>query len=231
MSGSDTEMPSYPETPPSTAQTIPDYPKTPDESDDKSNSPTATLERPFKPRSSRARRPRASSSSILHFSGRFATPPHHPRQQVSQPISSNRIQRRRPAASSHQRAESFEHYLSSTRRLTRRNPSNDEITTLDFANSFLSQRGQALAPASGSVLRDSPPLSRRQHIEQLEQRVENLQMVSQGESDGPRSSGPRRGVAFSTRATQTNTPRRPCEEPEDGASPIVPVCHWSDESD
>ncbi|CZR49076.1 uncharacterized protein FPRO_12513 [Fusarium proliferatum ET1] len=224
-------MPSYPETPPSTVQIIPDYPKTPDESDDKSNSPTATLERPFKPRSSRARRPRASSSSSLPFSGRFATPPHHPRQQISQPIASNRIQRRRPAVSGHQRAESFEHYLSSARRLTRRNPSNDEMTTLGFANGLLPRRGQALAPTSGGMLRDSPPLSRHQHIEQLEQRVENLQMVSQGESEGPRWSGPRRGVAFSTRATQISTSRRTCEEPEDDASPFVPVCHWSDESD
>lgn len=231
MSDPDIEMPSYPETPPSTAQPIPDYPKTPDESDGEATSPTATLDRPLKPRSSRARRPRASSSSSLPFSGRFATPPHHPRQQISQPIASNRIQRRRPAASGHQRAESFEHYLSSARRLTRRNPSNDEITTLNFANSFLSQRGQALAPTSGSLLRDSPPLPRRQHIEQLEQRVENLQMSSQGESDGPRSSGPRHTVAVSTRATQINTSRRPCEVPEDGASPIVSVCQWSDESD
>ncbi|CVL06885.1 uncharacterized protein FMAN_11979 [Fusarium mangiferae] len=229
MSDPSIEMPSYPETPPSTAQTIPDYPKTPDESDDEANSPTATLERPLKPRSSLARRPRASSSSTLPFSGRFATPPHHPRQQM--PIASNRIQRRRPAVGGHQRAESFEYYLSSTRRLTRRNPSNDEITTLNFANRFLSQRGQALAPTSGSVLRDSPPLSRRQHIEQLEQRVEALQMPSQGESDRPRSSEPRHAVAFSTRATQINTSRRPCEEPEEGASSIVPVCHWSDESD
>ncbi|KAF5631929.1 hypothetical protein F25303_9578 [Fusarium sp. NRRL 25303] len=231
MSDPDIEMPSYPETPPSTAQTIPDYPKTPDESDGKAISPTATLERPLKLRSSRARRPRASSSSSLPFSGRFATPPHHLRQQISHPKGSNRIQRRRPAAGGHQRAESFEHYLSSTRRLTRRNPSNDEITTLNFAQSFLSHRGQALAPTSGSVLRDSPPLSRRQHIEQLEQRVEALQMPSQGESDGPRSSGPRHAVAFSTRATQINTSRRPFEDPEDGTSPIVSVCHWSDESD
>lgn len=231
MSNSDTEMPSYPETPPSTAQPIPDYPKTPVESGGEAISPTATLETPLKPRSSRARRPRASSSSTLPFSGRFATPPHHPRQQISQPTASNRIQRRRPAVGGHQRAESFEHYLSSTRRLTRRNPSNDEISTLNFANSFLSQRGQALAPTSGSVLRDSPPLSRRQHIEQLEQRVEALQMSSRGESDGPRSSGPRHAVTFSTRATQINTSGRPCEEPEEGASAIAPVCHWSDESD
>ncbi|KAF5648609.1 hypothetical protein F52700_925 [Fusarium sp. NRRL 52700] len=226
MSDSDIEMSSYPETPPPTTQTVPDLPKTPHESDD-TLSPRTRLVKPPKPAPSRAR---AASSSSLPFSDRFSTPSHHPRQQVTD-IPSYRVERRRPAVSGHHRAESFEHYLSSTRRLTRRNPSNDEITTVGFTNGFLRHRGQALAPTSGSVLRDSPPLSRRQDVEQQGQRVGDLQMGSQGGSDGPQSPGPRYGVAFSTRATQINSSRRRYEALEEDTSPTVPTYHWSEESD
>ncbi|KAF5556884.1 hypothetical protein FMEXI_937 [Fusarium mexicanum] len=229
MSDSDIEMPSYPKTPPHTTQTIPDSPKTADEGDDDSHSPRKGFGKPLKPRPSRAHRPRAASSSTLPSSGRYTTPPQHPGQRVTD-IPSYRVEKRRPAVSGHQRAESFEHYLSSTRRLTRRNPSNDEITTVGFANGLLPRRGQGLAPTSGSVLRESPPLPRRQVMEQLGQRVEDLQIASRGGPDGPRSLGPRHGVAFATRATQISS-RRPYKAPEEDASPIVPAYHWSDESD
>ncbi|KAF4444297.1 hypothetical protein FACUT_739 [Fusarium acutatum] len=230
MSDSDTEILSYPETPPPTAQTIPDYPKTPGKSENNTPSPGTRFGKPLKPPPSRDYRPRAASSSSLPFGGRFSTP-HHSRQQVTDFIPPYRVEKRRPALSGHQRAESFERYLSSTRRLTRRNPSNDEIITLGFANGLPPHRGRAFTSTSGSVLRDSPPLPRRQDMEQLEQCVEDLQMASQGESDGPRPSGSCHAVAFSTRATQINTSRCTCEEPVEGASPIVPAGHWLDESD
>ncbi|KAF5704143.1 hypothetical protein FMUND_12686 [Fusarium mundagurra] len=224
-------MSSYPETPPPTAQTIPDYPKTPSKSGNDTPSPKTRFGKPLAQRLSHVRRPRAASSLSPPFSDRFSTPPHHPRQQVTDSIPTYRVEKRRPPVSGHQRAESFEHYLSSTRRLTRRNPSNDEITTVGFTNGLLRHQGQGLAPTSGSVLWDSPPLPRRQDMEQLGQRVEDLQMESQGGFDGPQSSRPRHGVAFSTRATQINTSRRTGEEPKESASPIVPVGTWSDESD
>ncbi|KAF5591521.1 uncharacterized protein FSUBG_10447 [Fusarium subglutinans] len=229
MSDPDTEMSSYPETPPPTTQTIQDSPKTACEDDDTSPSPRKGFGKPIKPRPIAARRPRAASSSTLPSSRRYTTPPQHPGQQVTD-IPSYRVEKRRPAASGHKRAESFEHYLSSTRRLTRRNPSNDEITTVGFANGLLPRRGQALAPTSGSALRESPPLPRRHVMEQLGKRVEDLQMTSRGRSDGSRSPGPHYGVAFSTRATEISS-RRPGKAPEEDVSPIVSSCHWSDESD
>ncbi|KAF5251026.1 hypothetical protein FANTH_3787 [Fusarium anthophilum] len=229
MSDSDIEMSSYPETPPHTTQPIPDSPKTANECDNDSPSTRERFGKPLKPRPNRAHRPRAASSSTLPFSGRFSTPPQHPGQQFTD-IPSYRVEKRRPAVSGHQRAESFEHYLSSTRRLTRRNPSNDEITTVGFANGLLPRRGQALAPTSGSVLRESPPLPRQHVMEQLGQCVEDLQMTSRGRSDGPRSPGPHYGVAFSTRAIDISS-RRPGKALEEDASLITPACHWSDESD
>ncbi|KAG5791900.1 hypothetical protein H9Q69_009041 [Fusarium xylarioides] len=231
MSDSDIEMPLYPKTPPPTAQAIPDSPKTPGEFHDDTPSPRTRFGKPLTQRFSHVRRPRAASSSSLPFSDRFSTPAQYHRQQASNSITPNRVRRRRLAVSGHQRAESFEHYLSSTRRLTRRNPSNDEISTVGFGNGLLPHQGQALAPTSGSVLRDSPSMPRRQVMEQLEQSVEDFRLASQGETDGSRPSGSRHDVASSTRSTQINTSRRTCKGPEEGASPIEPTGHWSDESD
>ncbi|PNP84993.1 hypothetical protein FNYG_01690 [Fusarium nygamai] len=228
MSDSDIEMPSYPETPPPTAQPNSETPRTPRKFDDDTTSPSTRFGKPLKPAPSRSHRPRAASSSSLPYGGRFSTPPHH--QPAVDFIPPHRVEKRRAAVRDHQRAESFEQYISSTRRLTRRIPSNDEITTVGSANSLLPNRGHTLAPTSGSVLWDSPPLPRRQVMEQLEHRVEDLQVASQGESAGPRSSEPGHAVACSTRARQINTSRRTHEESEEGVSRVVPARHWSDES-
>ncbi|KAH7232280.1 uncharacterized protein BKA55DRAFT_695701 [Fusarium redolens] len=190
MSDSDTEMPSYPETPPTITQTHPVSPKTPPAPINDTPSPTSRIGKPLKKRPGRARpqRQRAASSSSHSLGGRFATPPRHTSHQVSQSVTPSRIQRRRPAVSGHQRAESFEHYLSSTRRLTRRNPSNDDIAMLGFANGLLPFSGESMAPTPGSLLEESPPLRRRQTVERLEQRVEDLQIAPQGEAGGSRNS-------------------------------------------
>ncbi|EWZ30410.1 hypothetical protein FOZG_15899 [Fusarium oxysporum Fo47] len=172
--------------------------------------------KPLKPRPRRDCRQRAASSSSLPLGDRFATPPHRAGHQVLQAITPSRVQRHRPAVSGHQQAESFEHYISSTRNLTRRNPSNDEITMVGFANGLLPRRGRALAPTSGSGLGESPPLPRRQDMEQLEQRVEDLQIAPRGKTDGPQPSELLHYMASARSAwsiSQIDTSKRPCEEP------------------
>ncbi|KAF5591869.1 hypothetical protein FPCIR_5937 [Fusarium pseudocircinatum] len=222
MSDSDIEMPSYPETSPPTAQTNSETPRTPRKFDNDTASPSTGFGRPLKPAPSRSHRPRAASSSSLPYGGRFSTPSHH--QPAADFLPPYRVEKRRAAVRGHQRAESFDQYISSTRRLTRRIPSNDEITKVGSANSLLPHRGQTLAPTSGSVLWDSPPLPRRQVMEQLELRVEDLHVASHRESAGPRSLEP-------GHARQINTSRRTREESEEGVLPVVPARHWSDESD
>ncbi|KAF5978166.1 hypothetical protein FCOIX_6082 [Fusarium coicis] len=229
MSDSDLEMPSYSETSPPTAQTNSEGSKTPRKFDNDTASPSTRFGKPLKPAPSLCHRPRAASSSFLPYGGRFSTPPHH--QQVTDCILPYRVEKRRAAVRGHQRAESFEQYISSTRRLTRRIPSNDEITALGSVNSFLPHRATTLAPTCGSVLWDSPPLPRRQVMEQLEHRVEDLQVASQGESSGPRASEPRHAVACSPRSRQINTSRRTRQESEKGVPPVVPTRQCSDESD
>ncbi|KAF5535425.1 hypothetical protein FNAPI_12068 [Fusarium napiforme] len=222
-------MPSYPATSPPTAQTYSETPRTPTKFDEDTASPSTKFGKSLKPAPTRCHRPRAASSSSLPYGGRFSTPPHH--QRVADFAPPCRVEKRRAAVRGHQRAESFEQYISSTRRLTRRIPSNDEITTVGSVNSLFPLRGQSLAPTSGSMLWDSPPLPRRQVMEQLEHRVKDIPVASQGESSGPRSSGPGHAGACSTRARQTITSRRTREESEEGVSPVVPAGHWSDESD
>jgi hypothetical protein len=228
MSDSDIEMPSYSETSPPTAQTNSEGPKTPRKFDDTA-SPSTKFGKPLKPARSLCHRPRAASSSSLPYGGRLSTPPHH--QQVTDFIPPCRVEKRRAAPRGHQRAESFEQYVSSTRLLTRRIPSNDEITAVGSVNSLLPHRATTLAPTSGSVLWDSPPLPRRQVMEQLEHRVEDLQVASQGESVGPRSSEPGLAVACSTRVRQIDTSSLTREESEESVLPVVPASHWLDESD
>ncbi|KAF5694835.1 hypothetical protein FDENT_963 [Fusarium denticulatum] len=229
MSDSNIEMPSYPETSPPTAQTNSETPRTPRKFDDDTASPSTGFGKPLKPAPSRSHRPRAASSSSLPHGGRFSTPPHH--QPAADFLPPYRVEKRRAAVRGHQRAESFEQYISSTRRLTRRIPSNDEITTVGSVNNLLPHQGQTLAPTSESVLWDSPPLPRRQVMEQLEHRVEDLQVASHGESAGPRSSEPGQTVACSTRARHVNTSRHIREESEEGVSPVVAARNGSDESD
>ncbi|KAF4473311.1 hypothetical protein FAGAP_13256 [Fusarium agapanthi] len=212
MSDSDIEMASYPETPPHTTQTIPDSPKTADEGDDDTPHPERALEN------------LSNSASVVLTVHELL---HH---QLS-PSAAASLRRLSTPDNKSLTFLPTELRSAALLRLTRRNPSNDEITTVGFAKGLLPHRGQALAPTSGSVLRDLPPLPRRQVMEQLGQRVEYLQMASQGRSDGPRSLGPRYAVAFSTRATQINSLRRPCKALEEDASPIVLVCHWSGESE
>nr|RBQ85472.1 hypothetical protein FVER53263_13517 [Fusarium verticillioides] len=228
MSDSDVEMPSYPETSPPTAETNSETPRTPKKSEDDTSSPSTRFGKPLKPAPSLCDRPRAASSSSLPYRGHFSTPTHH--QQVTDCILPYRVEKRRAAVRGHQRAESFEQYISSTRRLTRRIPSNDEITAVGSVNNLLPRLGQTLAPTSGSLLWDSPPLPRRRVMEQLERRVEGLQVASRGESAGPRSSEPGHAVACTTGARQINTSRRTREESEEGVSPVLSAHHWSDES-
>ncbi|KAF5633268.1 uncharacterized protein FTJAE_7232 [Fusarium tjaetaba] len=228
MSDPDIEMPSYPETSPPTAQTNSETPRTPRKFDDETASPSKRFGKPLKPAPTRCHRPRAASSSSLPNGGRFSTPAHY--QQVADFAPPCRVEKRRAPVRGHQRAESFEQYISSTRRLTRRIPSNDEITAVGSVNSLLPHRGQNLAPTSGSLLWDSPQLPRHQVMEQLEHRVEDLQVASQGESTGPRFSEPSDAVACSIRVRQINASRRAREDSEEGASPVVPARHGSDES-
>ncbi|KAF5574355.1 hypothetical protein FPANT_11821 [Fusarium pseudoanthophilum] len=229
MSDSDIEMPSYPDTSPPTIQTNSETPRSPRKPDNDTGSPSKKFGKPLKPAPTLCHRPRAATSSSLPYGGGFSTPHHN--QQVADFAPPCRVEKRRAAVRGHRRADSFEQYISSTRRLTRRIPSNDEITTVGSVNSLLPHRAQSLAPTSGSVLWDSPPLPRRQVMEQLEHRVEDLQVASQGESAGPRSLEPGSIEACSNRARQINTPRSALEESEEGASPVVPAGHWLDESE
>ncbi|EXL69033.1 hypothetical protein FOPG_14943 [Fusarium oxysporum f. sp. conglutinans race 2 54008] len=85
-----------------------------------------------------------------------------------------------------------------------------------FANGLLPRRGRALAPTSGNGLGESPPLPRRQDMEQLEQCVEDLQIALRGEADGPQPSELLHYTASARSAwsiSQINTSKRLCEEP------------------
>ncbi|KAF4947341.1 hypothetical protein FGADI_10491 [Fusarium gaditjirri] len=231
MSDSDIEMASYPETPPRITPTNPESPKTPAVPDNGTPSSISRTGKPVKPRPSRACRDRASSSSSLSLGDRFATPIHRAGHRVTRSITPSRIQRHRPAANAHQRAQSFEHFLSSTRHLTQRNPSNDENIMVGFANGSFPVSGPALAPTSRSVLGESPPLPRRQDMRRLEQRIDALQIAPPRDADQPQPSKRREPLSYAISAwpitTQTSS-KRPCEEPEQGASPIG---HWWDGSD
>ncbi|KAH7150868.1 hypothetical protein DER46DRAFT_664831 [Fusarium sp. MPI-SDFR-AT-0072] len=199
-------MPSYLETPPPITQPSPDSPKTLVESDNYTHSPTSRIGE-----SNLAPVALVVNEPALHPPSPSATASLH----LPIVLAIKSLSALLPAEFSDVA------------------PLDDEVTMVGFANGLLLRRGRALALTSGSVLGESPPLPRRQDMEQLEQRVEDLQIAPRQEADGPRPSNLHHFTASARSAWSISqiTSKRPCEEPKEGASTIVLAGHWSDESE